>query len=140
MNLNLKKLDLKTFTEQNALDYCHLNNLNIDKIKKLNMINNRLTDISGIKVFKNLEILWLSFNEINDITDLKYLNNITEIYLNNNNIINTEIIKYLNKLKILDLRYNKINKTEYFDKIETVFLKGNCLKEEFYENCRNIIF
>ena len=43
--LNLSNLKLKTFTEQNALDYCLLNNLNINKINELNLSWNELTEI-----------------------------------------------------------------------------------------------
>jgi len=55
--INLKGLKLKTFTEQDALDYCQLNGTNPDNIKELDLRNNNLTDISGIKLFKNLKKL-----------------------------------------------------------------------------------
>ena len=55
--INLNELELKTFTEQNVLDYCILNNLNPDNITRLYLYNNELTDISGIKLFKNLETI-----------------------------------------------------------------------------------
>ena len=56
--IELSNLYLKTFTEQDAVDYCFLNNINIDNIINLNLNNNKLTnDISGIKVFKNLKYL-----------------------------------------------------------------------------------
>ena len=53
----LNELELKTFTEQDALDYCLLNNINPDKITILFLYNNKLTDISGIKLFKNIKTL-----------------------------------------------------------------------------------
>ena len=80
--INLNDLQLKTFTEQNALDYCLLNNINSENITELYLWNNKLTDISEIKVFKNLEKLNLAYNKLTNIS----------------------VIQYLNKLKLLDIR------------------------------------
>ena len=55
--INLTKLELKTFTEQDASDYCQLNSINPNKIIRLYLYDNELTDISGIKLFKNLKTL-----------------------------------------------------------------------------------
>ena len=56
--LNLSRLELKTFTEQDALDYCLLNNINPENIEILDLSWNKLTDISGIKLFKNIQRLF----------------------------------------------------------------------------------
>ena len=53
--LKLNSLQLKTFTEQDTEDYCLLNNINPNDIRIINLKNNQLTDISGIKLFKNLK-------------------------------------------------------------------------------------
>jgi len=55
--IELYKLELKTFTEQDVLDYCSINNINHNNITELYLSNNQLTDISGVKLFKNLERL-----------------------------------------------------------------------------------
>ena len=68
--INLNSLELKTFTEQDVLDYSLLNNLNIDKITELRLEDNELTDISGTKLFKNLEKLNLRKNQLTDISIL----------------------------------------------------------------------
>ena len=41
----LRNLKLKTFTEQDAEDYCQINNINSDNITELYLNNNKLTDI-----------------------------------------------------------------------------------------------
>ena len=53
--IDLSYLKIKTFTEQDALDYCLLNNINPEDIIILNLCDNKLTDITGIKLFKNLD-------------------------------------------------------------------------------------
>ena len=50
--IKLNNLELKTFTEQDAEDYCSINNLNYNNIIQLSLSFNKLTDISGIKIFK----------------------------------------------------------------------------------------
>ena len=71
--INLRNLELKTFTEQDVLDYCLLNNLISEEILILFLTSNSLTDISGIRLFKNLERLDLQYNQIKDISALKDL-------------------------------------------------------------------
>ena len=47
--IHLNFLDLKTFTEQDVLDYCQINNIGPDNIKELYLSFNKLTDISRNK-------------------------------------------------------------------------------------------
>jgi len=98
--LNLKKLELKTFTEQDALDYCQLNNLIPDNIIIIYLNINKLTDISVVKIFKNLQQLFLGNNKIKDISVLQNLNNLK--YLNINFLrLESDQIKYINSCKNL---------------------------------------
>ena len=100
MNIKLNNLDLKTFTEQDALDYCQINNINHDNIVKLMLDNNKLTDISGIIFFKNIEELYLYNNETADISVLKDLNKLK--YLDIDNLtLESDQIQYINSLKKL---------------------------------------
>jgi len=98
--INLFNLNLKTLTEQDVLDYCQLNSINSEDIIKLYLSSNKLTDISGIKLFKNLKVLYLNNNELTDISVIQYL---TELkYLNIDNLsLESNQIKYINKCKNL---------------------------------------
>ena len=96
--INLEKLQLKTFTEQDVLDYCQINNINPDDIIKLYLNDNKLTDITGIKIFKNLEYLDIKNNEIKDISVIQYLNKLEELYITNLRL-ESDQIKYINKCK-----------------------------------------
>jgi len=60
--IRLNHLKLKIFTEQDAKDYCKLNNINTDNITELNLYDNKLTDISVLKNLKDLEILSINGN------------------------------------------------------------------------------
>jgi len=106
--IHLNGLNLKVFTEQDAVDYCSLNNINSDDIIILNLWNNELTDISGIKLFKNLEILYLNYNNIKSIKSLKNLTKLQQLYLDNNKLNNISVIKNLNNLEYLYIGNNEI--------------------------------
>jgi len=101
----LSFLELKTFTEQDAFDYCQINNINPENITELYLRDNELTDISGIKLFKNLRELYLWENKLTDIS----------------------VIQYLTKLKLLDINYLKLES----DQIQ--YIKS--LKNLKYLNC-----
>ena len=98
--INLNNLKLKTFTEQDAEDYCLLNNLIPENIKILDLNFNKLKKISGIKLFKNLEILIVGYNKI---TNLSFLNNLNKlIYIDIDGLkLKSDQIKYINSCKKL---------------------------------------
>ena len=99
----LNNLKLKTFTEQDALDYCLLNNINPLNITELYLSYNELTNISGIKLFKNLKILSLEKNQLTDISVIQYLKNLEllDIEILELKSDQIEYIKSLKKLKYL---------------------------------------
>ena len=101
--IELKFLKLKTFTQQDASDYCSINNINLDNITELNLTINWLTDISGIKLFKNLISLNLSYNQLTNISVLKDLKKLETLGLSNNEIKDISDIQYLNNLEILNI-------------------------------------
>jgi len=102
--IKLNDLELKTFTEQDALDYCQLNNINHLDIIELILSYNELIDISGIKLFKNLKFLFIGYNKIIDISIIKYLTNI-EILGIENLELNSSQINYINSCKNLKKLY-----------------------------------
>ena len=129
LELDLSELNLKTFTKQDALDYCQLNSINPDNITVLNLRDNELTDISGIKLFKNLKYLDIANNELTDISVLKVFKNLTDLYISFNKIKNISVIQYLKKLQILDIDNLELKS----DQIEYIKLLKN-LKHLYSEN------
>jgi len=110
--IKLNKLQLKTFTEQDALDYCQINNLNPLEVIYLNLQDNELTDISGIKLFKNLKSLYLSNNKLTDISVLKNLKQLIILNLSKNEIKNISVVQYLKNLEILTLGWLKLKSNQ----------------------------
>ena len=102
--IELIDLKLKTFTKQDAEDYCQLNNINIDKVTRLDFQFNKLTDISGIKLFKNLKVLYLLFNDITDISVIQYLIKLQDLDISYTQIKDISVIQYLIKLQDLDIK------------------------------------
>jgi len=101
--VSLNDLNLKTFTEQDTLDYCLINNIEYKNVILLSLDSNKLTDISRVKIFENLIQLNLEFNEITDISVLKNLNRLKALYLYNNKIKDISVIQNLTKLKFLHI-------------------------------------
>jgi len=98
MNLiDLENLQLKTFTEQDASDYCSINNINPNEVILLNLSNNELTDISGIKLFKNLGYLSIKENLIKNISIIQYLNNLETLNISELEL-ESDQIQYIKKL------------------------------------------
>ena len=98
--IKLEELELKILTELDITDYCNLNDINPDNITELNLKYNDLTDISGIKLFKNLERLWLDYNKITDISCIKNFKNLINLsidYLR----LESDQIEYIKSLKSL---------------------------------------
>ena len=120
--IDLSNLQLKTFTEQDASDYCLLNNIDSNNIIELTLYKNQLRDISGIKLFKNLEILYLHYNEIKDISALKDLNNLKSLNINDNEIKDISVLKDLKNLKYLDIRNLELesNQIQYINSLKNL--------------------
>ena len=120
--IRLGNLQLKTFTEQDAEDYCLLNNINPDNIIKLYLNFNKLTDISGIKLFKNTKELWLYENKLTDISVIQYLTNLEYLDISNNQIKNISVIKDLNNLKWLSINYLELesDQIKYINKCKNL--------------------
>ena len=103
--IQLNNLELKVFTEQDAEDYCLLNNINSDNINELDLYDNKLTDISGLKLFKNLKYLYINNNEITDISVIQYLKNLKILSINYLEL-ESDQIQYINYLKNLKILYS----------------------------------
>ena len=71
-------------------------------LKELYLNYNKLTDILFVKYLIKLEYLNIGFNKIKDISVLKYLTELKELAIYNNDLRDISVIQYLN-LEILDI-------------------------------------
>ena len=94
---------------------------NPDKVKRLNLWGQRLTDISILSECPNLEILSLSYNSVSDITALKHCTALKELYLIKNNISSLKELSNLSEIK--DLRILCIDENPLCSEIKDVRLK-----------------
>ena len=80
--LILNNLELKTFTEQDTLDYCQLNDINPNGIDELDLSYNKITDISTIKNLKSVKDLNINNLELesDQIQYIKSLKKLKELY------------------------------------------------------------
>ena len=143
--LYLNGLDLKTFTQQDALDYCLLNSINPDNIITFELYSNELTDISGIKLFKNVKKINIGYNNLEDISVLKYLTKLKELYMHNNKITDISAVQYLTKLKILSISNLKLesDQIQYIENLknlkELISISGFKNRDYIYRLNKNII-
>ena len=87
------------------MDYCQINNINLDDITELDLSFNQLTDISGIRLFKNIKKLHLWNNRFfKDISKLKDLKNLKFLDISSNQIKDISVIKDLKNLEYLNIR------------------------------------
>ena len=127
--IDLSDLQLKIFTEQNVLDYCQINNINLDDITELDLSFNQLTDISGIRLFKNIKKLHLWNNRFfKDISKLKDLKNLKFLDISSNQITDISVLKNLNKLEVLDinnleLESNQIKHIKSLNNLEKLYCR-----------------
>ena len=139
--INLNNLELKIFTEQDALDYCQINNINPDNITELYLQNNRLIDISGIKLFKNIEALYLEYNKLTDISVLNNLNKLETLLISNNQIKDISVLKDLKNLEILNISNNQIKDIsviQYLKNLQILRIDNLELESDLFKYIKNL--
>jgi Leucine-rich repeat (LRR) protein len=109
----------------------------LTNLKKLDLGNNQINDISFLKDLTQLTALRLSDNPIQDISVLKNLTQLTHLYLSGNQIQDISALQNLTQLTHLVLSYNQISDIgvlENLRSLEQLALGGNpitdfsCLK------------
>lgn len=85
----------------------------MDRIVKLNLWGNNLTDVSVLSKIPNLEVLALTVNQITSLKDFQGCPQLKELYLRRNQIPGSlQELRYLSELtqlKVLNLAENPIS-------------------------------
>lgn len=111
--LDLSKLELNIIPNELS---------NFIQLKNLNLRNNNISEIKGLKDLKNLEFLNLSENKITQFEELENLTNLVRLNLDSNRIIEINGLNNLLKLKKLSFNNNQI--TEITGLEELIQLKN----------------
>ena len=120
-SLNLSKKNIASFMNNRDINFSEIPNLKI-----LNISCNWMTYTYDIRLFPNLEEVYINDNKIDDITFCEYLPNLKILNCENNVITYITSLKKCQKLKILKLSQNKI---QYLNSSLGVFKSLNLLEE-----------
>ena len=119
--LNLSKKNIASFMNNRDVNFSDIPNL-----KKLNLSYNWMTYTYDIRLFTNLEELYLNDNKIDDISFCEFLPSLKILNCENNEITYITSLKKCNNLKILKLSLNKI---QYLNSTLNIFKSLNLLEE-----------
>lgn len=140
--INLTELSIEHYSDEpcirsiEGIQYC-------ENLKKLELIEIYISDISLLKNLKNLEYLDLRSNCIKDIDDISNLKSIEYLNLTHNPIETVDAVEKLPNLKYLELPRipAKFPELMYPMKLLSIGIPDNCIDLEFlseYENIREI--
>ncbi|MFT3795839.1 leucine-rich repeat domain-containing protein [Flavobacterium sp.] len=97
-------------TNSNPWEIREISNISsLNKIKNINLSNNKLSSLVGIEKFYLLEKAHLNNNEISDVPSLKPLKQLKELFLSNNKIENINFLEGCLGLTTIDLHSNLIS-------------------------------
>ena len=120
-SLNLSKKNIASFMNNRNVDFNEIPNL-----KKLNLSYNWMTYTYDLRLFSNIEELYLNDNKIDDISFVEFLPQLKILNCENNEITYITSLKKCSNLKILKLSQNKI---QYLNSSLSVFKALNLLEE-----------
>ena len=119
--LNLSQKNIASFMNNREVNFSDIPNL-----KKLNLSYNWMTYTYDIRLFTNLEELYLNDNKIDDISFCEFLPSLKILNCENNEITYITSLKKCHNLKILKLSLNKI---QYLTSTLNIFKSLNLLEE-----------
>jgi Leucine-rich repeat (LRR) protein len=94
---------------------CQQADIKLSSLKKIDLYESNISDLSPLASFPKLEWLILSKNQISDLRPLSNLNALSHLFLSDNNISDIKPLSDL-KLSVLYLNNNPISgTTHYFD-------------------------
>ncbi len=104
----LTKLTVDALLSEVDTKDCQQANAKLASMTELNLYKNKISDLSPLSGFTNLNILDLSINEINDVSPLSKLVNLQYLSLSNNKIVDVAPLAKLTNLTFLGLNNNRI--------------------------------
>ncbi|KXA17324.1 leucine-rich repeat domain-containing protein [Gardnerella vaginalis] len=109
---SIKEYDTDDVTLPDSVNNWNPKKADMEKIKKLGLSIEDISDISFLKYFPNLEELKLDHNNISDLKPLSTLTNLKTLDLSDNNISDISKLAGLTNLESLDISENKISNVD----------------------------
>ena len=78
----------------------------LEKVTKLHLGDNHLTDVKGLEKLTQLRVLILTNNQLTDVKGLEKLTQLTHLYLHRNQLTDVKGLEKLTQLKHLILHNN----------------------------------
>ena len=83
-----------------------LTKVDLEKVTKLVLFQNQLTDVSALAGLTQLKTLLLAYNKLTDVSALKGLKQLETLYLNENDLTKAEIDMLKTALPNCEIIYN----------------------------------
>lgn len=142
----MKLTDFTFLTQLPALESLDIWNISIDEemigilsqipapeqLRRLNLANNGLRDVSFISRFVGLDWLTILDNPIGDVTEIGNITSLTQLYIHNTRVSDMTPLINLNKLEILNLKNSRV--TTLPEEMSFPQLKGLSLAQNQIKN------
>ena len=109
-----------------------LTDVDLEKVKKLGLRQNKLTDVKGLKNLTQLTHLVLLRNQLTDVKGLENLSQLAELQLQDNQLTSVKGLEKLTKLESLYLNDNQLTNVRGLEKLtqlKSLNLMGNRLTD-----------
>ena len=94
-----------------------LTDVDLEKVKKLDIHQRKLTDVKGLKKLTQLKTLWLGRNQLTDVKGLENLSQLAELQLQDNQLTDVKGLEKLTNLKGLWLNHNRLTNVRGLEKL-----------------------
>ena len=105
-----------------------LTQADLEKVTKLNLGGNKLTDVKGLEKLTKLKELYLAKNQLTNVKGLEKLWQLTRLHLHSNQLTDVKGLEKLTQLTHLNLTSNKLTSVkglEKFTQLKFLILDGN---------------
>lgn len=129
---SIKEYDADDVTLPGSVNEWHPQKADMEKIKKLGLSGNDISDISFLEYFPNLEELRLDNNKISDLKPLESLTKLKKLSIQNNGLTDISSISKVSTLKDLYLNGNQISDVSpisNLSNLEYLFIANNNISE-----------
>lgn len=131
----LRRYKSLTLNEKNLRNLAPIAHL--DRLEKLYLSKNQITDLDPLKALSELTTLNLFENRVTDLSPLTHLSKLEKLILTTNQVVSVRPLAALGQLKTLNLRDNKLTSIkELFDR-ELSLKSGGLSKLEALDLSRN---